>query len=126
MIYPSRLRQLRSTTAALACLVGVLQVGQLWVYDLTAENAWFAALGGCYLLLGIGLYGVSRFALVSGVGLPALHLWLAMGSVALTRQPILWSLPALAVLIAAGSTYTLWQLHKLSRLRPAVAAPPSR
>lgn len=54
---------LRSTLAALLTLSGLWQVSVLWMLELNATTLGIALCGCIYLILGLGMFGVSRFAL---------------------------------------------------------------
>jgi len=62
---------LRNTAATLMCLSGTLQIAALWLRELNgtalADGLW----GTVYLLIGIGLFGQSRFSLFMAMLFPA-------------------------------------------------------
>mgnify|MGYP001825388542 CR=1 FL=1 len=58
---------LRVVAAILACLSGTAQVAALWLRELTPIALGDALLGSVYLILGIGLFGRSRFSLFMAV-----------------------------------------------------------
>jgi hypothetical protein len=72
---------LRTATATVVTAAGLAQVAMLWVFDLGAPVLLTALAGGCYLLLGLGLYGVSRFALALAAAACGARAWLAFAPV---------------------------------------------
>ncbi len=69
---------LRNATALLTCVSAVGQISLLWVLDLGSAVLGVAFAGCLYLMLALGLFGVSRFALfLAGVlpGARALTAW---------------------------------------------------
>ena len=72
---------LRTATATLVTAAGLAQVAMLWVFDLGAPVLLTALSGGGYLLLGLGLFGVSRFALALAAAVCGTRAWLAFAPV---------------------------------------------
>jgi hypothetical protein len=64
---------LRAATAAIVTATGIAQVAMLWVLPLEAATLLTALLGLLYLLLALGLSGISRFAIGLAVGFCALR-----------------------------------------------------
>lgn len=62
---------LRNATALLTCVSAVGQISLLWVLELGAAVLGVAFAGCLYLMLALGLFGVSRFALFLAAVLPA-------------------------------------------------------
>jgi hypothetical protein len=62
---------LRNTAATLMCLSGALQIAALWMRELTGVALTDALCGTVYLVIGIGLFGQSRFSLFMAMLVPA-------------------------------------------------------
>lgn len=67
----SFIRRLRNFAATLITLSGIANVAALWHRDLNEVALLDALLGGVYLIIGLGLYGQSRFTLFMGITVPA-------------------------------------------------------
>ena len=65
-------RSLRTVGASLVIVTGLLLVAALWFRPLSEPVVIDALLGAVYLILGIGLFGWSRFSLFLGILLPGL------------------------------------------------------
>jgi membrane-anchored protein YejM (alkaline phosphatase superfamily) len=61
---------LRTVAASLLCLSGLGQIAALWLRELTAAALADALLGTVYLVISIGLFGLSRFSLVLAIVIP--------------------------------------------------------
>ncbi|GEM_PF-555779 len=101
---PTRLRNL---AAILSTLSGAGQCFALWLLPTTPMLLLTAWVGSLYLLLGLGLFGISRFSLVLAITLPPLRAWFGFAplpipaweflrvacdlGVALLCLPALWS-----------------------------------
>lgn len=66
------MRRLRTFAAILITLAGAAQITALWFRELTGMAVLDAVLGAIYLLIGIGLFGRSRFTLFVALVVPAL------------------------------------------------------
>jgi len=55
---------LRNSCATVLLALGITLVAQLWYQPLAASTLLLAANGFVYLLLALGLYGISRFSLL--------------------------------------------------------------
>lgn len=66
----TRSRVLRGIAAVVVTLSGVALIGALWIRPLTELAVVDAVLGAAYLILGLGLFGQSRFSLLPGILLP--------------------------------------------------------
>jgi len=64
---------LRNATALLTCASGCGQIALLWVLDLGGPALAVAFAGCLYLILALGLFGISRLALFLAVLLPAIR-----------------------------------------------------
>ncbi len=103
-------RYLRNSAALLIIASGVGQVAALWLRELTAAALADALLGAVYIIIGIGLFGRSRFTLFMAMAVPgATTIWL------LRSQP---QIPAgyaahimVDILIVLISAAVLWQVR---------------
>ena len=64
-------RRLRNFAATLVTLSGIAHVAALWHRNLDETALLDALLGSVYLIIGLGLYGQSRFTLFMGIAIPA-------------------------------------------------------
>ena len=64
-------RRLRNFAAILVTLSGIALIAALWHRELTETALIDALLGSVYLIIGLGLYGRSRFTLFMGIFTPA-------------------------------------------------------
>ena len=64
-------RRLRNFAATLITLSGIAHIAALWHRQLTEAALLDALVGAVYLIIGLGLYGRSRFALFMGIVTPA-------------------------------------------------------
>ena len=64
-------RRLRNFAATLITLSGIALIAALWHRELTETALIDALLGSVYLIIGLGLYGQSRFTLFMGIVTPA-------------------------------------------------------
>ena len=62
---------LRNLAAILITLSGTGLIAALWLRDLTGAALADALLGAVYLIIGIGLFGQSRFTLFMAIVIPA-------------------------------------------------------
>ncbi len=77
------LSRLRNIAATLLCLSGITHIAGLWFHNINSQVLVGALFGAVYLYIGIGLYGQSRFALVTAI------LFSALGAaLALTNSPL--------------------------------------
>ncbi len=67
--------QLRNLAAIVTTLSGAAQCFSLWLLPTTPELLATALLGSLYLLLGLGLFGISRLSLVLAVTLLPIRSW---------------------------------------------------
>lgn len=101
---------LRAVAATLICLSGLAQIAALWLRDLTGAALADALLGTVYLIIGIGLFGHSRFSLFMAIVIP---LW-ASGMLFYTHpqaEPIYTLRFATDALVILFSTIVLWQVR---------------
>lgn len=62
---------LRNLAAVLMTFSGIGHVASLWLRELSAGALTDASLGAVYLIIGIGLFGQSRFTLFMAIIIPA-------------------------------------------------------
>jgi hypothetical protein len=72
------LSRLRNIAATLLSLSGIAHIAGLWFHDIDTQVLVGALFGAAYLYIGIGLYGQSRFALVTAILFPAIGAALAL------------------------------------------------
>jgi len=75
---------LRGVAAALITLAGTTLIATLWLRELTEPAVIDAVIGGIYIIIGIGLFGQSRFSLFLGILVPTV----SIAVIWLTLQPI--------------------------------------
>jgi hypothetical protein len=73
-VTPNTLR-LRNFAAILTTLSGAAQCASLWLLPTTETLLLTAILGAMYLLLALGLFGISRFSLLLAICLLPLRAW---------------------------------------------------
>ena len=66
------MQRLRTFVAILISLAGTAHITALWFRELTEVAVLDAVLGAIYLVIGIGLFGRSRFTLFVALVVPAL------------------------------------------------------
>ena len=82
------MRRLRTFAAILITLAGTALISALWFRELTETAVLDAVLGAVYLIIGIGLFGRSRFTLFTAVVVPALDgAWMLHGTPAAALEP---------------------------------------
>ncbi len=64
-------RRLRNFAAILITCSGTAQIAALWHRALTEMALLDALIGSVYLIIGLGLFGLSRFTLFMGIVVPA-------------------------------------------------------
>ncbi|WP_439107093.1 hypothetical protein [Congregibacter sp.] len=67
--------KLRNLAAILATLSGAGQCLSLWLLPTTSTLLLTALVGTFYLVLGLGLFGISRFSLFLAITIPPLRGW---------------------------------------------------
>lgn len=72
------LARLRNIAATLLSLSGLAHIAALWFHDIDTQMLVGALFGAVYLYIGIGLYGQSRFALVTAILFPAMGMALVL------------------------------------------------
>lgn len=71
-------QKLRNLAAIIAILSGASQCFSLWLLPTSTTLLLTALTGTLYLLLGLGLFGISRFSLFLAVTLPPLRGWFGL------------------------------------------------
>jgi len=74
---------LRNIAATALTLSGTSHIAGLWLRDIDTSLLVSVLFGAIYLFIGIGLYGQSRFALVTAILFPALGAGLALSTYSL-------------------------------------------
>ncbi len=69
---------LRNIAATSLSLSGISHIAGLWLHDINTPLLVSVLFGAIYLFIGIGLYGQSRFALVTAIWFPTLGAGLAL------------------------------------------------
>ena len=64
-------RRLRNFAAILITCSGAAHIAALWHRELTETALFDALIGAVYLIIGLGLFGLSRFTLFMGIVVPA-------------------------------------------------------
>ncbi|MFN2329493.1 MAG: hypothetical protein ABR612_11290 [Chromatocurvus sp.] len=98
---------LRNAAALLTGISGSAQVSLLWVLELGAPVLGVAFAGCVYLMLALGLFGVSRFALFAAVVVPALRAFYAWNPLPVLVWEQLRTIGDL--IIAVIALFLLWQ-----------------
>ena len=98
--------KLRSVAALLAAVSGVFQCATLWLLPLTPNLLLTAWCGSVFLVLSLGLFGISRFSLFAAVALPLLRSWLGLAPLPIEVWE--WLRIAVDVLIAALAAPVFW------------------
>ena len=107
--HPTRLR---NCAATLITLSGIGHIAALWLRELTPAALVDALLGAVYLIIGIGLFGQSRFTLFMAILVPAGAAWLILDA-GLQQDPIYRARLAADGLVALLSALALWQVRRL-------------
>jgi hypothetical protein len=101
---------LRTLAASLICVSGVGQIAALWLRELNGTALADGLLGSVYLIIGIGLFGQSRFSLFLAITIPATAI-----SVILYTQPqpeLPYNLHiAIDLVVVLCSTIDLWRVR---------------
>lgn len=71
-------KRLRNLAAVLTAVSGAGQCFSLWLLPVTPALLATAALGALYLLLALGLFGISRLSLLLAVAILPLRSWFAL------------------------------------------------
>ncbi|MEM6543404.1 MAG: hypothetical protein AAF680_00790 [Pseudomonadota bacterium] len=71
-------QKLRNMAAIIATLSGLLQCASLWLLPTTPVLLLTAFTGAVYVVLGLGLFGISRFSLLLAITAPPVRSWLGL------------------------------------------------
>ena len=111
MVTPAPTR-IRALAATLISASGVAHIAALWFRDLTLEALLAALVGTAYIIIGVGLFGQSRFTLFAAMIIPAAGSALLLQHYDLSQlnEPRLLGLTvnALVIVICAG---VLWRVR---------------
>ena len=77
---PRNITRMRNIAATLLTLSGISHIATLWFRDIDGTTLAGALMGSLYLIIGIGLYGQSRFALFMAIVVPGTGAWLAINN----------------------------------------------
>jgi hypothetical protein len=103
---------LRNTAATLMCLSGTLQIAALWLRELTGLAVADSLCGTVYLVIGIGLFGQSRFSLSMAMLVPAIATSTLLYFVSQPTQ-IYTLRMAVDVVVVLLCTIVLWETRHL-------------
>jgi hypothetical protein len=103
---------LRNCAATLITLSGIGHIAALWLRELTPSALVDALLGSVYLIIGIGLFGQSRFTLFMAILVPAAAAWLILDA-GLQQDPVYRARLATDGLVALLSALALWQVRRV-------------
>ncbi|MFN2286740.1 MAG: hypothetical protein ABR578_00260 [Chromatocurvus sp.] len=98
---------LRNATALVTSVSAVGQISVLWLLDLNAAVLGVAFAGCLYLMLALGLFGVSRFALFLAGVLPAARVLSGWNPLPILQWEQLRSIADL--IIAVLALFLLWR-----------------
>ena len=118
------MRRLRTFAAILISLTGAAQITALWFRELTEMAVLDAVLGATYLIIGIGLFGQSRFTLFLALVVPGVDAaWILQrtSSVALDEVQLLRLVADGLVALSAALVLASWR-----RSQPATRASSAR
>lgn len=87
---------------------GTGHIASLWLRDLTGEAIVDALIGAVYLIIGIGLFGQSRFTLFMGIIIPAGGAWYVFRYLPY-GEPIYEARMTIDAMVILCSAFTLWQ-----------------
>ena len=101
---------LRNLAAILMILSGSTLVAALWLRELTGAAVIDALLGAVYLIIGIGLFGQSRFTLFMAMVVPAATAWYLSRTLP-QADPVYNARFAIDALVVLFSALVLWQVR---------------
>ncbi|MDP5054082.1 MAG: hypothetical protein NWP69_09840 [Congregibacter sp.] len=118
-------QKLRNLAAILATLSGTGQCLSLWLLPISSTLLLSSLLGTLYILLGLGLFGISRFSLFLAISLPPLRGWFGLYPLDIPA----WELLRIAsdLTIALLCVPPLWASlhHEHQRIEPGLRVPES-
>jgi hypothetical protein len=106
------LRLMRNSAAALLLLSGLIHLGGLWFNELSARALLAALFGSAYLLIAIGLLGISRFTLFVAMAVPATGAGLSLRYTPLLEMtPLGFAQVLVNGLVCVLCATVLWQVR---------------
>ncbi len=108
--------KLRVLAATLATASGAAHIGALWFRELSAIAIISMLIGAVYLIVGIGLYGRSRFALFIAIVIALINIGLIkLHSTTVELNTFLSAIVAADAMIVLCCALVLWHV----RLQPS-------
>jgi hypothetical protein len=101
---------LRNTAATLMCVSGIGQIASLWMRELTATALVDGLWGTVYLVIGIGLFGQSRFSLFLAMVIPTAATGILFYSVSQPEQVYALRI-AIDVVVVLLCAVVLWEMR---------------
>lgn len=86
---PENTERLRNTAATLITACGISHIAELWLRDIDITALAGALFGAGYLIIGIGLFGQSRFVLFLAILLPMAGIRLALNNLQIESLTLL-------------------------------------
>jgi hypothetical protein len=109
---PKNLTRTRNIAASLLTISGISHIAELWFRDINSAALAGAMFGALYLIIGIGLYGQSRFSLFMAIIVPATGLWLALQKNTIGAMPPLALIQTcIAGAVIVGSSAVLYAVR---------------
>ena len=102
---------LRKCAATLITVSGVGLIAALWLRELTPAALIDALLGSVYLVIGIALFGRSRFTLFMAILVPACAAWYIVDR-GLQQDPVYSTRLAIDGLVVLCSALVLWRVRR--------------
>ncbi|MCB1705450.1 MAG: hypothetical protein KDI17_11335 [Halioglobus sp.] len=102
---------LRNTAATLMCISGTAQVAALWLRELTGAALIDGLWGTVYVIIGIGLYGRSKFSVYLGIVIPCVAAGVLIYNMAHPQQAYTLRI-AVDVVIVLLCAVALWESHR--------------
>jgi len=103
--------KLRNLAATLITLSGIAHIAALWLRELNGVALADALLGSVYLIIGIGLFGQSRFSLFMAIVIPAVAAALVLNALPDPGEIYRARIAADAIVILS-SAVVLWSVRK--------------
>ena len=103
--------KLRNLAATLITLSGITHIAALWLRELNGMALADALLGAVYLIIGIGLFGQSRFSLFMAIVIPAVAAALVLNAIP-DPDDIYRARVAVDAIVILSSAVVLWSVRK--------------
>ena len=103
--------KLRNLAATLMTLSGCAHSAALWLRELNGAALVDALVGGVYLIIGIGLFGQSRFSLFMAIVIPAVAAALVLNAFP-DPDDIYRARIAVDAIVILSSAVVLWSVRK--------------